>query len=137
LLQVIEPRVPFFADDRGTVVAILIKLALCYLIIGLTDAINSSYYVILLLPVVSAATTLSLLGTAIITLLASLSYLSFLLFLDWGRWEFTARAFGELALRAIFLPVVAFLTHQLAEQNRIEAKRYQAAAEQLREANEN
>src|SRR5690606_14340683 len=36
--------------------------------------------------------------------------------------------------RVIFLPVVAFLTQQLAAANRVEAKKYQAAAEQLEEA---
>jgi signal transduction histidine kinase len=38
-------------------------------------------------------------------------------------------------LRVIFLPVVAYLTHQLAEDNRIEARKYQAAAQQLEQAN--
>ena len=37
----------------------------------------------------------------------------------------------------MFLPVVAFLTHQLAEANRVEARKYQSAAEQLEEANRN
>jgi signal transduction histidine kinase len=42
---------------------------------------------------------------------------------------------GELGLRVMFLPVVAFLTQQLAESNRVEARKYQAAAEQLEDAN--
>lgn len=134
--QIVEPRIKYFTTDAGTVAAILIKLTLCYLLMGWSDGINSSYYVILLLPVVSAATTLNLLWTTVVTVVACLSYLSFLLYLDWGRWELTATAFGEIGLRVIFLPVVAFLTNQLAQQNRIEARRYQSAAEQLAEANQ-
>src|SRR5260370_34468980 len=59
-----------------------------------------------------------------------------MVFFELGTWELTVRGVGEPGLRVIFLPVVAFLTHQLEEQNRIEAKRYQAVAEQLRTANE-
>jgi two-component system sensor histidine kinase HydH len=139
LFQVIEPRVAFFSGKRGTVLSVLLKFVLCYAVIGLTGAISSTYYVILLLPVVSAATTLSLAATAAFTILAMLSYLSFLLpvYIDWSHLELDPQGFGELSLRVIFLPVVAFLTHQLAQANRVEARRYQAAAEQLAEANTN
>jgi two-component system, NtrC family, sensor histidine kinase HydH len=135
LFQVIEPKVGWFSTDRGNLWSTLIKLGLCYLLIGWTGGISSTYYVTLLLPVVSAATTLSLTGTSLVTLLAISAYLSFLLFLDWSRYELTRYAAGELGIRVLFLPVVAFLTHQLAEANRVEARRYQAAAEQLEDAN--
>lgn len=137
LLQVIEPRVQYFSTPRGTVVAILVKLALCYLLIGWTFGISSTYYLILLLPVVSAATTLNLLGTAAITVLACLAYLSFLLFLDWEQQLLTSEAISEISLRVIFLPVVAYLTHRLAEANRVEARKYQLVAGQLEAANRN
>jgi two-component system sensor histidine kinase HydH len=135
--QVVEPRIEFFSTQRGTLLSVLIKLVLCYFLIGFTNSINSSFSVILLLPVVSAATTLTGFATAVITFLACLSYLSFLLFLDWGRWEFTSLAYSELGIRVIVLPVVGFLTYQLAEANRVEARRAQAAAEQLAIANRN
>lgn len=135
LFQVIEPKVPWFGTDRGTIWSTIIKLILCYLLIGWTGGISSTYYITLLLPVVSAATTLHLAGTSLITMLAIGAYLSFLLFLDWSRYELTRFAAGELGIRVIFLPVVAFLTHQLAAANRVEARRYQAAALQLEEAN--
>ena len=85
LFQVVEPRVEFFAGKRGTVISILLKFAVCYAIIGLTNGISSTYHLILLVPVVSAATTLSLLATAGFTALGILSYLSFLLpiYIDW------------------------------------------------------
>jgi signal transduction histidine kinase len=136
-LQIVEPRIPRFGTGRGLVTSLLLKLCLCYLLIGWTGGINSTYYVILLLPVLSAATTLTLLGTLGITLAACAAYLSFLLYVDWSIWEFTPEAFGEVGLRVIFLPVVAFLTHQLAEANRVEARRSQAVAAQLESANRN
>jgi two-component system, NtrC family, sensor histidine kinase HydH len=135
LFQVIEPRIPFFAADRGTILAILIKLGLCFLLIGWTGGISSTYYLILLLPVVSAATTLNVSGTICFTLLACLTYLSFLGYLDWTSQELAPEAMGEIGLRVLFLVVVAFLTHQLAEANRVEARKYQAVAGQLEAAN--
>jgi two-component system, NtrC family, sensor histidine kinase HydH len=106
-------------------------------LMGWTGGINSTYYFLLLLPVVSAATTLAFVGTAAVTTLACLSYLSFLLFIDFTRLEIDAYAMRELELRILFVPVVAFLTYQLAEANRVEARRSQAVAEQLSEANAN
>jgi signal transduction histidine kinase len=136
-VQIAEPRVQWFSTDRGIVTALLVKLALCWGLIGWTGGISSTWYVILLLPVVSAATTLSLVGALGVAILACVTYLSFLLFIDWSRYEFTPEAFGEVGLRVIFLPVVAFMTNQLAEANRVEARRYQAVAAQLEAANQN
>jgi signal transduction histidine kinase len=133
--QIFEPRIPLFQSHAGTQAAVLIKLLLCYLLIGYTDALNSSYYPILLLPVVSAATTLGLWSTAVMTALAVASYLSFLLFLDLEHLGRYLLDWKELFLRVVFLPVVGLLTYQLAEENRVEAKKYQRAAEDLAKAN--
>jgi signal transduction histidine kinase len=130
-LQIAEPRVAWFSTNRGTVVSILLKLALCWALIGWTGGISTSYWVILLLPVLSAATTLNRAGALGMTALACLAYLSFTLFVDWNRYEFTPQGLGELGLRVVFLPVVAFLTHRLAEESRNAARQYQAAASQL------
>jgi signal transduction histidine kinase len=71
------------------------------------------------------------------TALACLSYLVFVhpFFLDPRRWELTREGIGVLSLRVIFLPVVAFLTNELARANREAAKRYQATAAELAAAN--
>lgn len=137
LFQVIEGRLPFLATDRGVVVSLATKLLLCYLLIGFTFGISSTYYLTLMLPVVSAATVLSLAGTMLVTAIACLEYLSFLLFLDWKHQELTREALGELGLRVGFLPVVGFLTQQLAEANRAAARKYQAVAQQLESASRN
>jgi signal transduction histidine kinase len=137
LLQIAEPRIRWFSTRRGTVISILLKLALCWALLGWTGGISTSYWVILLLPVLSAATSLNLQGALAVTLLACVAYLSFTLFIDWSRYELTQQAFAELGLRVVFLPVVAFLTHRLAEENRIAAQRYQVAASQLDAAKNN
>lgn len=133
-LQLLEPRIDLFGTYQGSVISFLIKFALCYVLIGWTDGIQSSYYWILLLPVISAGTSLGLIGTAIATTLACGAYLSFLLYLRPGQY-IAEDQIRELILRITILPVVGFLTHQLAEANRVEARRYKAAAKQLAEAN--
>lgn len=137
LFQILSPRLKFFLTPAGNYLAIFVKLLLGYLLIGVTYSIESSYYPILLLPVVSAATTLGLFGTIFWTLASILSYLSYLLFLDWNRWFLSEAEVHELSLRALFLCLVGFLTYELAQRNKQEAKKYQAAAEQLAEANAN
>lgn len=136
VFQIIEPRVDTLQSPRGTVAAVVAKLLLCYLLIGYTAALNSSYYPILLLPVVSAATSMGGWATAIVTFAAMCSYLSFLLFLDLQSLENYLFDWKELVLRVIFLPVVGLLTFQLARANRVEALKYQTAARELAEANQ-
>ena len=134
--QVLEPRITYFSTQTGTLLSLFIKLLLCYLLIGFTGGISSTYYLILMLPVVAAATTQGVRGTGVVVIIAVAEYLSFLAFVDWSRQELTRDALGELGLRVIFLPVIGFLTQQLAQANRIEARNSQAVAEQLQAANE-
>lgn len=136
-LQVAEPRVPALATRRGSVLANLLKLGLGWLIIFHSGGIASSYYWILLIPVVSAAATLGVGGTALFTVLACATYLSFLLRVDWEHQSLDPDQVRELSLRLFSLAVIGFLTQRLAEANRLEALRAQAAADQLAEANRN
>ena len=75
IVQVLEPRI-------GTRISVILKLALCYLLIGFTYGVSSSFYLILFLPVITGATNFGLLGTAITSLGACAVYLSFLVFLE-------------------------------------------------------
>jgi two-component system, NtrC family, sensor histidine kinase HydH len=140
-LQLAEPRVPALATRRGSVLANLLKLGLGYLIIfhsgGPIGGIASSYYWILLIPVVSAAATLGVGGTILFTVLACATYLSFLLRVDWDLYRLDPDQKAELILRLVSLAVIGFLTQRLAEANRMEALRAQAVADQLAEANRN
>lgn len=137
LFQIVEGRISYFDTPRGKIASVLIKLALCYLLIGWTGGISSSYYVILLLPVMSAAASLGKLGAFLATVAACASYISFLLFIDFDRYEVPLEAIGELGLRVLFLPVVAFLTWQSAQETREARERYRAAARDLETANRN
>src|SRR5579885_705935 len=137
VFQIAESRVAFFNAEAGNVVSIVIKLVLAWVLIAYTGGIESGYYFILLLPVVSAATSLGLIGTTIFIALACAVYLSFLLFIDWNQFYIPASEIKQLLLRVAILPVVGFLTQQLAETNRMRARSYRAVAEQLAEANRN
>jgi two-component system sensor histidine kinase HydH len=128
VVQVLEPRL-------GAVASVALKLALCYPLIYYGGGIGSSFYLILFLPVITAATNFGLLGTAAVSFAACGLYLSFLLFVDFSRQVIPPDQVRELVLRVLFLPVVAFLTHQLAEANRSEARKLQVAAGQLEKAN--
>ncbi len=137
--QILEGRVKWFALRRGMLVAVLLKLVLCYLLIGWTGGISSSYYVVLLLPVMSAATGLEAFAALGVMLLACLSYLSFLLpvYVDYSRYQLTVEGVSELALRVVFLPVVGLLTYQNAKENRKSVRRYHEASGELETANRN
>lgn len=128
VVQVLEPRL-------GAVTSVVLKLALCYPLLYFGNQIASSFYLVLFLPVISAATSFGLVGTAVSTLAACGMYLSFLLLLDWQNQYIPPDQIDELVLRVLFLPVVGFLTNQLAEANRDETRKSQAAAEKLAEAN--
>lgn len=136
IFQIVEPNVPYFFSPRGAAVSFAVKLVLCYVLIDLTNGIASSYYWLLLFPVMFASTTFGLLGTMISICIASGLYLWFLKYLTPDQYIDT-EGWKELALHVIALPIVGFLTHQLAEAKRVEARRYQIAAEQLAEANQN
>jgi two-component system, NtrC family, sensor histidine kinase HydH len=136
VFQLLEPRVAAFARPRGAVVAILVKFVLCYVLIGYTGGIRSSYYFVLLLPIIAVATTQEAFPASIVTLLSSLSYISFVLFLDEDEYIPEDQT-PELILRVSSLYIVGFLTFQLAVENRVKARDAQAAAAQLEIANQN
>jgi two-component system sensor histidine kinase HydH len=133
LFQILEPKVPL-RSIQGTILSYAIKLILCYLVIGQTDGISSSYYWVLVLPVISAATKLGVFGTIITSGIACGAYLSF-----WLRLppELEIGDKPELVLRCVVMVLSGFLAHQLAQATRIEAQKHQAAALQLAQANRN
>lgn len=133
LFQILEPKLPL-DTVRGTIVAYIIKLILCYLLIGQTDGIASRYYFVLVLPVISAATKLGMFGTIVTSTIASGAYLSF-----WFKLpaDLYVEDKPELVFRGIIMILAGFLAHQLAQATRIEAQKHQAAALQLAEANRN
>jgi two-component system, NtrC family, sensor histidine kinase HydH len=136
LVQIAEPKVPFARTTGGKVSWIILKLMVAYLLIGYTGAINSSYYMLLLLPVASAATWPGAWGTLFFSLLAVGSYLSFLLYVDWNTYELLPEDVYQLIVRAIFIAMAGNVANVLAEEVRVRSGQYRKVAEQLAEANQ-
>ncbi len=135
LVQVLESKIPVLASKRGRAAWILLKLALVYLLIAYTNGIQSNFWLLLLLPVVSAATVSGFAGTIIFTALAGGAYLSFLLLLDWEKFVLERPEIESLIQRVVFLFMVANLTNVLAAALRVQSEKYRLAAENLAEAN--
>jgi len=127
VVHALEPHI-------GSIPALVLELALCYPIIY-PGGISSSYFVVLVLPVISASTNFGLLGAALSALSACAVYLSMILLLPFRNQYLPAEELPEVVLRALFFLVVGFLTSQLAQASRNEARKSQAAAEKLAEAN--
>jgi two-component system, NtrC family, sensor histidine kinase HydH len=135
LLQLAEPRVVFSQPVQIKAGWILIKLAIGYVLIGYTGGLTSPYYLILLLPVVSAATALGVIGTLAFTVVSCTAYLSFLLFIDWTQFAIEPAQVVELARRLVFLALSGTLVNTLAGAVRDQYLNYKRVAEQLEDAN--
>ena len=135
LVQVLEPKIKALSSTRGRAVWIILKMAIVYLLIAYTNGIESNFWLLLLLPVVSAATVSGVMGTLVFTTLAALAYVSFLLFLDWDKFVLERPEIEVLIQRVVCLFLVGNLTNLLAEALRVQSEKYRRAAEHLAEAN--
>ena len=128
--QVLEPKIPAEPTTRSRLFWIGLKLALAFMLIGFSFGINSVYWPVLLLPVVSAATMFGVMGT---TLCAAVAGAAYLLFLHWVKdpSEITADPVPPVVL----LAMIANLANSVAEDLRSQTRKSRAAAEQLAAAN--
>ena len=130
IAQILEPKIPALATTRGRVLWIALKLALGFVLMAYTGGIYSDYWPVLLLPVVSAATTFGAFGLLAFTLLAIAMYMSFVLWLQ---------AFSELTveqiLPVVFLAMIGLLAKTLANELRVQSEKHRRTAEQLTAAN--
>jgi len=132
IAQILEPKIPALATTRGRIFWILLKTVLGYVLIGLNGGIASNYWLVLMLPVVTAATGLGVLGTLLASMLAGAAYLSFLLYLDFSQ---VTVEWKVVLLRVFFMAIVGNLANMLAEELRVQSQNYRRTAEQLAEAN--
>src|SRR6476646_3160740 len=54
-LQIAGPRIPSLGTRYGKILWIVLQLIVAYLLVGYTEGLNSNYFLILLLPMISAA----------------------------------------------------------------------------------
>lgn len=134
-LQTTESRLTPIETVRGKVVWNVAKIAIAYLLIGYTGGVSSTYYWVLLFPVISAAATLGVISTLLFTALSCVSYLSFLLYVDWTQWDMHQDQRVELIRRLLFLAISGLLVNTLAEALRQQSVRYKALAEELEGTN--
>jgi two-component system, NtrC family, sensor histidine kinase HydH len=154
VFQLLERRVIQAAPIRGRYYVVLIKLGLATILINHTQdvAINSSYYPIFYLPVMTAAMYFGPMGTLLWTSLASAAYCSYLFpvqAVGVPRWlarlmgsgsesaVFTINAAGisELAMRMLFFFLVGMIVNRFVMEYRNQVRRYQELTETLSETN--
>ncbi len=136
IFQISERWFVGWAGPRGRAYSVLIKILLASLLVAHTGAvpINSSYYLIYYLPVISAAILFGPVGTLAWTAAASAAYCSFLL-VAIQEYELTAESISELALRNVFFFLAAIVVNRFVTENRRQAQRYRQLAETLSETN--
>ena len=136
IVQLLETRLISYFPKRGVTYVIVLKILLATLLIDHTGevGINSSYYPIYYLPVVTAALYCGTWLTLLWTLLTSAAYCSYL-YPAMQEYDLTPEAFGYLALRILFFFLAAMLVNRFAEQSRHQTQLYRELAERLAETN--
>jgi two-component system sensor histidine kinase HydH len=140
LLQLGEGWLLSRMPRRGGAYVVLLKIGLATLLIDHTIAltgepsINSSYWPIYFLPVVTAAEYFGPLATLLWTALAAAAYCSYL-YPALEEYEITADSYGLLAIRILFFFLAAMVVNRFVVENRRQTRRYQELAETLAETN--
>ena len=121
---------------RGAAYIVLLKIALATLLIDHTGeiGINSSYYPIYFVPVVTAAEYFGPWATLGWTALASGAYCSYL-YPALQEYEIGAEGYGQLAIRILFFFLAAMVVNRFVVENRRQTRLYQELAETLAETN--
>jgi two-component system sensor histidine kinase HydH len=136
VVQLLETKLVSHFPKRGVAYVILLKILLATLLIDHTGevGINSSYYPIYYLPVVTAALYCGPLLTLFWTLFASAAYCSYL-YPAMQEYDLTPDAFSLLALRILFFFLAAMVVNRFAQQLQHQTQLYRDLAERLAETN--
>jgi two-component system sensor histidine kinase HydH len=134
--QLLEGSMVARLPARGRAYSVIIKILLATILLDHTGGmgINSSYYPIYYLPVVTAAVYFGPMGTLLWTSLASLAYCS-LLIPALVEYELTRQGATELAIRILFFFLAGMLVNRFAVEYKRQVQRYQTLSEQLAETN--
>jgi nitrogen-specific signal transduction histidine kinase len=136
ILQLSEGWIVTRLGRRGTAYIVLLKIALATILIDHTGevGINSSYYPIFYLPIVTAAEYFGPWATLCWTALASAAYCSYL-YPALQEYELLPGSYSLLAIRILFFFLAAMLVNRFVVENRRQTKRYQELAEALAQTN--
>lgn len=136
LFQIFERRLIVWRPTRGPVYSVLIKMLLATLLLGHTGeaGINSDYWPIYFLPVVTASVYFGPLATLGWTTLVSLSYCSYLIPAR-AEFDITPEAYELLGIRILFFFLAAILVNRFVTENRRQVARYQTLSETLADSN--
>jgi len=134
--QLAEGRIVRQFPRRGPWYVMLIKIGLATMLVDHTGelAINSSYYPIYYLPIVTAALYFGPWGTLLWTFAASAAYCSYL-YPALEQYTLSPSGMTELALHILFFFLVAMVVNSFAIENRRQTRRYRELAERLAETN--
>src|SRR5260221_1976912 len=121
---------------RGPTYSVIIKILLATLLLDHTGeiGINSSYYPIYFLPVLSAAIYFGTITALAWTAATSLAYLS-LLYPALLESDIAPEGYSILAIRVLFFFVAAILVNRFAVENRRQVQRLQDLSEKLEVTN--
>jgi signal transduction histidine kinase len=135
-VQLLEGRIIARFPQRGVFYVILLKILLATLLLDHTEevGINSSYWPIFFLPVVTAALYCGTWATMLWTLFTSASYCSYL-YPAMQEYELTPDAFKYLGLRVMFFFLAAMVVNRFSQQSRHQTQLYRELAERLAETN--
>jgi two-component system, NtrC family, sensor histidine kinase HydH len=136
VVQLVEGWFVSRLPQRGAIYVVLIKIALATLLIDHTGelSINSSYYPIYYLPIVTAAEYFGPWATLAWTALASAAYCTYL-YPALQEYEVTEESYGLLAIRIMFFFLAAMVVNRFVVENRRQTRRYQQLAETLAKTN--
>ncbi len=139
VVQLFEGWIIRRLPSRGRYYVVILKILLATLLLDHTGGtgINSSYYPIFFLPVVSAAIYFGPIATLEWTTLASLAYLSLLIpaLQEFEEYELTPEGVTILTIRVLFFYIAAFLVSQFATENRRQVTHLQILSDKLEETN--
>ncbi len=136
VVQLLESKMISRFKQRGIVYVILLKILLATFLIDHTGepGINSSYWPIYFVPVVTAALYCGPWATLLWTAFASLAYCSYL-YPAMQEYDLTEEAFAFLALRVMFFFLAAMVVNRFSQQSQHQTQLYRELAERLAETN--
>jgi len=136
ICQFLEGSIIARLPKHGPTYSVIIKILLATLLLDHTGdlGINSPYYPIYFVPVITSAIYFGPIANLLWCALASIAYCSFL-FEVLPEYEFTAEAATYLAIRVVFFFFVAVVVNQFAVENRRQVKKYQTLSETLEQTN--